>query len=99
MAKDDTSQYSMDDLIAMRERGDYVPTRPDAPTFEPDEEFWQNARLVTPKNKATISLRIDAEVLEWFKAQGKGHLTRMNTVLRSYVEAHKQQPKPPGGQR
>lgn len=88
MEKEDIRQFSMDELIGMRERGE-TQTRPDAPTFAVDEEFWANARLVEPKTKDTISLRIDHDMLEWFKAQGKGHLTRMHTVLRSYYEAHK----------
>ena len=37
--------------------------------------------------KASISLRVDADVLEWFKAQGAGYQTRMNTVLRAFKEA------------
>ena len=37
--------------------------------------------------KASISLRIDADVLEWFKAQGSGYQTRINAVLRAYREA------------
>jgi uncharacterized protein (DUF4415 family) len=37
--------------------------------------------------KASISLRIDADVLEWFKAQGVGYQTRINAVLRAYREA------------
>jgi uncharacterized protein (DUF4415 family) len=37
--------------------------------------------------KATISLRVDADVLEWFKAGGPGYQTRMNAVLRAYKEA------------
>jgi uncharacterized protein (DUF4415 family) len=37
--------------------------------------------------KASISLRIDADVLEWFKAQGGGYQTRINAVLRAYREA------------
>ena len=36
---------------------------------------------------AKVSLWVDADVLDWFKSQGKGHLTRMNTVLKSYAEA------------
>ena len=93
--KGDIRQYSMDDIQAMRERGDYVPTPADAPTFAVDEEFWANARLVEPQVKDTISLRVDRDMLTWFKAQGKGHLTRMHTVLRSYYEARKNaQPGP-----
>jgi uncharacterized protein (DUF4415 family) len=37
--------------------------------------------------KASISLRIDADVLEWFKAQGPGYQTRMNAVLRAFKDA------------
>ena len=37
--------------------------------------------------KASIFLRIDADVLEWFKAQGAGYQTRMNAVLRAFKEA------------
>jgi uncharacterized protein (DUF4415 family) len=37
----------------------------------------------------SVHLRVDRYVLEWFKGQGKGHLTRMNAVLRAYYEAHR----------
>lgn len=37
--------------------------------------------------KAAISLRLDADVLEWFRAQGPGYQTRINAVLRAYKEA------------
>lgn len=37
--------------------------------------------------KASIALRIDADVLEWFKSQGPGYQTRMNAVLRAFKEA------------
>lgn len=40
--------------------------------------------------KAAISLRVDPEVLEWFKAQGPGYQTRINSVLRAYMEASRQ---------
>jgi uncharacterized protein (DUF4415 family) len=38
-------------------------------------------------SKASISLRLDADVLEWFKAQGPGYQTRINTVLRAFRDA------------
>jgi uncharacterized protein (DUF4415 family) len=83
-------QYSLEEARRMREKGE-THTRPDAPTLELDEAFWQNARVVMPPpGKASVHLRLDSDVLEWFKAQGRGHLTRMNAVLRSYVEAQKQ---------
>jgi uncharacterized protein (DUF4415 family) len=44
--------------------------------------------LPANKNKAQVTLRIDDEVLEWFKSQGKGYQTRINSLLRAYMEAH-----------
>ena len=38
-------------------------------------------------SKASISLRVDHDVLEWFKAQGPGYQTRINTVLRAFRDA------------
>lgn len=54
---------------------------------ELDEAFFKNARLVLPvgTSKKTVTMRMDEDVLDWFKGQGKGHLTRMNAVLRSYM--------------
>ena len=55
----------------------------------PAEEFWKRARVVMPRGKTSVHLRLDSDVFEWFKKQGEGHLTRMNAVLRSYVNAQK----------
>jgi uncharacterized protein (DUF4415 family) len=41
-----------------------------------------------PETKNLISLRVDPEVLTWFRSQGKGYQTRMNAVLRAYMKAH-----------
>jgi uncharacterized protein (DUF4415 family) len=62
---------------------------PDAPLL--DEEFWRHARVVMPRpvRKKHTGLRIDEDVLEWFRSQGRGYMTRMNAVLRAYMEAHR----------
>ena len=39
--------------------------------------------------KAQITLRVDSEVLAWFKMQGQGYQTRINALLRAYMEAHR----------
>lgn len=71
----------------MRDRGEDK-TDPNAPEAESlGEEFWKSARVVVPQGKTSVHLRLDSDIVEWFKAQGKGHLTRMNAVLRSYVDA------------
>ena len=50
-----------------------------------DEAFWETARPVQPdRRKVHTGLQIDADVLDWFKARGRGWQTRMNAVLRSY---------------
>jgi uncharacterized protein (DUF4415 family) len=54
-----------------------------------DLEFWKDARLVMPEGKKPVTLRLDRDVLEWFKAQGRRYQSRMNAVLRSYMEARK----------
>jgi len=65
-------------------------TRTDAPEAKSlGAEFWRSARVVIPNGKTSVHLRIDNDVVEWFRARGKGHLTRMNAVLRAYVEAQK----------
>ena len=50
---------------------------------------WTKGKLVMPRNKESIHLRIDPDILEWFKSQGPGHLTRINAVLRTYVDAQR----------
>lgn len=60
--------------------------------YEGPAEFevdWSKAKLVEPEPKTAISLRVDPDVLAFFKAQGKGYQTRMNAVLRAYVRAQK----------
>jgi uncharacterized protein (DUF4415 family) len=57
-----------------------------------DEEWFAKAVVVYPDRKTLVSLRLDPEVLVWFKRQGKGYQTRINAVLRAYVKA-----QPEGG--
>ena len=52
-------------------------------------DFWNGATVVEPMAKQAISLRLDADVLGWFKAQGPRYQSRMNAVLRSFM-AHRQ---------
>jgi uncharacterized protein (DUF4415 family) len=56
---------------------------------ETDTKFWAKAELKMPEPKRGIYLRVDPEVLNWFQKAGKGYQTRINAVLRSYMEAHK----------
>ncbi|MCI0525365.1 MAG: BrnA antitoxin family protein [Acidobacteria bacterium] len=55
------------------------------------KEFFKKATLRLPTRKETITIRVDADVLSWFKRQGKGYQSRMNAVLKMFVEAQKAQ--------
>ena len=57
---------------------------------EADDGFiWSAAVMMPPIGKEAVSIRLDADVLEYFKRGGKGYQTRINTVLRSYMLAQK----------
>ncbi|MCO5056345.1 MAG: BrnA antitoxin family protein [Rhizobiaceae bacterium] len=46
---------------------------------------WSNAEIVQPSEKQAISIRLDKDVVDFFKAQGKGYQTRINAVLKHYM--------------
>lgn len=52
-------------------------------------DFWSEADIVVPPPKQAISLRVDQDVLAWFKEQGPRYQTKMNAVLRTYVSRAK----------
>jgi len=54
--------------------------------------FWADAVVVNPAPKQPISLRVDRDVLAWFKDQGPRYQSRINAVLRSYVVAMRERP-------
>lgn len=67
----------------------------DAPAWTP--EMFARAvvqrGLRTPSTKTLLSLRVDSDVVEWFRAQGRGYQSRMNALLRAYMDAHRQSRK------
>ncbi len=83
---EDIRSYSLDELKEMRRQG-LDQTRSDAPVYELDEDLWANARIVQPGKMTAITFPLDRDILEWFRAQGQGHLGRMNDALRAYMEA------------
>lgn len=56
---------------------------------ETTEDFWKDAELFIPSHKVHISLRLDEEIVDFFKEMGSGYQTRINAALKSYVIAHK----------
>ncbi len=51
-----------------------------------DENFWKDARVVLPKPKRLVTLRLDADLLEWLRRES-GYQTRINAILRAYMDA------------
>ncbi len=111
MRKDDsTRSYTAEELKAMRRRGEdrtdwakvdamteadlerAIAEDEDERDLEPD---WTRAELVTPRPRQSVHLRVDPEVVDFFKAGGKGHITRMQAVLRAYVDAQKRRREAP----
>ena len=61
--------------------------RSDPDNLPLDEEFLKHAKIITPPPKKDIHMRVDEDVLAWFKKQGRGYQARVNAVLRAYVQA------------
>jgi uncharacterized protein (DUF4415 family) len=57
---------------------------------ELDDAFFQRAEIKVPA-KQPVTLRLDSDVLVWFKSQGQGYQTRINKLLRSYMESQQSQ--------
>lgn len=102
MSKENIVRYSADEIREMVARGESKSdwARVDAMTDEeieaqmrddPDwQDFrdvdWSKAKIVIPVPKNAVSIRLDQDVLDFFKATGKGYQTRINAVLRHYMQ-------------
>lgn len=100
-------RYSADELRALRARGESrtdwarVDARTDdqleaAVADDPDwkdvpPDWYKDAIPVMPGPKKLLSLRLDPDVVDWFRSQGVGYQTRMNAVLRAYVKARQRE--------
>ena len=63
----------------------------DEDTFVPDAAWFDKAKIALPKPKEMVTLRLDPDVMKWFRHDGRGYQTRINAVLRSFVEAQEHQ--------
>lgn len=84
-----TSTKAQTDWNRLRSQSDEeirkaIEADPDAhPT---DAQFWNSAKVVMPVPKQTVTIRLDADLLEWLRKE-KGYQTRINAVLRTYMQA------------
>jgi uncharacterized protein (DUF4415 family) len=58
----------------------------DADVRPTDEAFWKDAKVVWPVRKTIVTMRLDADLLAWFRQQ-RGYQTRINAILRAYMRA------------
>ena len=70
-------------LMTDREIADAVERDKDAARLDID---WSGAEVVFPETKKAISIRLDTDIIEFFKRTGPGYQTKINAVLRSYVQ-------------
>ncbi len=101
MSAKDITRISLEELTRRKDedRTDWERLRREAeqgiePEPDPDEgEFdWSQARVVMPASKTGVYMRLDDDIIAFFKEQGRGYQTRINAVLRGYVEAHRRRP-------
>jgi uncharacterized protein (DUF4415 family) len=90
MSKSPTSNKSLTDWERLDAMTDEDIDLSDIPEITPEmfarAVIHRGLQPVAPKQQVT--LRIDSDVLEWFRAQGQGYQTKINTLLRAYMEAH-----------
>lgn len=55
---------------------------------ELDENFFKNTEIKLPESKKNISIRIDKDVLEWYKSFGRGYQTKINAILKAYKDSN-----------
>ena len=86
--KPDAPSVGRADLTRLRRMTDAEIERTSPPELKNlPKDFWDSAELVPAVMKEAISLRVDVDVLTWFRAQGPRYQSRMNAVLRAYMQA------------
>ncbi len=93
MKKNNTSKQSATDWARIDAMTDEDIDYSDIPEVTPEmfaRAVIRRGLKPLPK-KEQLTLRLDSDVLAWFKAQGRGYQTRINELLRAYMEAHQQQ--------
>ena len=97
--KENFVRYTADELAKLKSETDWA--KVDATTREeieqqaqaddgPLPEGWEDTVVLgIPRPKRGVYLRLDPDVLDWFKAHGAGYQTRINAVLRAFVHARR----------
>jgi uncharacterized protein (DUF4415 family) len=91
MNKESTSKESLTDWKRLDTLPDEDIDLSDVPEITPEmfAKAIVHRGLRPPPSKQQITIRLDEDVLKWFRAQGEGYQTRINSLLRAYMEAHR----------
>ena len=91
MRKKSTSKKSGSNLERLSAMSDADIDTSEIPEISPEQFARAIVRrgLEPVPTKTQLTIRVDREVLDWFRAQGRGYQTRINKLLRAYMEAHK----------
>ena len=91
MKKKHTSKLSQDDRSRLAEMTDEEIDTSEIPEISPEKFARAVVRegLEPREPKAQLTLRLDRDVLDWFRKQGRGYQTRINALLRAYMLAHR----------
>lgn len=91
MAGGTIKRASLEDIRRMKDRGEVSRTAHAAEGEDLGPGFWDKAHVEEPRKPRSVHLKLDPEVFEFFyvESKGKGHLTRMQNVLRAYVNARR----------
>ena len=112
MSNENIKRYSVKELKKLG-RGKTDRARVDAMTDEdieramrddPDwadfvDADWTEFEVVRPQRKTAISIRLDSDVLDYFRSEGRGYQTHINAVLRSYIDQRKKADRQPASKK
>ena len=85
------SSRSRTNLAKLRRKDDSSINYKDSPATT--KAFWKDAEVFMPQHKVHISLRLDENIINYFKDEGKGYQSRINAILKAYMTAHPHQEK------
>jgi len=81
------SKKRIDELKRLANRPDKTIDYSDIP--ELDGSFWKNVTIELPKRKKAVSIRLDEEIVHWYKTHYREYQTAINAVLKSYMNSRK----------
>ena len=80
------NSHSRTNMTKLRQKEDKNISYKNSPATT--KEFWKDAEIFMPQHKVHISLRLDEDILSYFKEEGHGYQSRINAVLKAFINTH-----------